>query len=312
MSDDTADLVAVRALLGRDPQGSFRVAVRGADGSPIVIRNAPILDDGTPMPTRYWLIGPAEVRAVGRLESEGGVREAERTVDAELLGDAHRRYAAERDAEVPDEAVHRPSGGVGGTRQGVKCLHAHYAFHLAGGDDPVGRWVAAHLAARLDVEIGDVSTLLTHAGHDLRIPVGPATLLAEHLREPDPDPPQPAQLTNALGAVADHLDDVVRERPELIDARDVHIRGGHAWHFGVVERGAAPGTSEVELGREDAEDVFRTLATESRRDRLHNPGLDPTRVDSVVATACEIVGLMRHLHLQHVRLVGATSSTADG
>jgi hypothetical protein len=39
----------------------------------------------------------------------------------------------------------RPSGGVGGTRTGVKCLHAHYAWYLAGGDDPVGRWVAARL-----------------------------------------------------------------------------------------------------------------------------------------------------------------------
>jgi uncharacterized protein len=27
----------------------------------------------------------------------------------------------------------------------VKCLHAHYAFFLAGGDDPVGRWVREHL-----------------------------------------------------------------------------------------------------------------------------------------------------------------------
>jgi hypothetical protein len=27
----------------------------------------------------------------------------------------------------------------------VKCLHAHYAWWLAGGDDPVGRWVAEHL-----------------------------------------------------------------------------------------------------------------------------------------------------------------------
>jgi hypothetical protein len=25
------------------------------------------------------------------------------------------------------------------------CLHAHYAFFLAGGDDPVGRWVAQRL-----------------------------------------------------------------------------------------------------------------------------------------------------------------------
>jgi exopolyphosphatase/guanosine-5'-triphosphate,3'-diphosphate pyrophosphatase len=33
-------------------------------------------------------------------------------------------------------------GGVGGTRRGVKCLHAHYAFHLAGFPDPVGAWTA--------------------------------------------------------------------------------------------------------------------------------------------------------------------------
>ena len=28
----------------------------------------------------------------------------------------------------------------------VKCLHAHYAWFLVGGDDPVGRWVAEQLA----------------------------------------------------------------------------------------------------------------------------------------------------------------------
>ncbi|MGH9232616.1 MAG: DUF501 domain-containing protein, partial [Acidimicrobiales bacterium] len=56
------------------------------------------------------------------------------------------RYAAERDAALPaGHAGPRPSGGVGGTRQGVKCLHAHYAWLLAGGDDPVGRWVEARI-----------------------------------------------------------------------------------------------------------------------------------------------------------------------
>ena len=34
---------------------------------------------------------------------------------------------------------------MAGTREGVKCLHAHYAYLLAGGDDPVGRWVASRL-----------------------------------------------------------------------------------------------------------------------------------------------------------------------
>jgi hypothetical protein len=38
------------------------------------------------------------------------------------------------------------SGGVGGTRVGVKCLHAHLANYLAGHDDPVGRLVADAVA----------------------------------------------------------------------------------------------------------------------------------------------------------------------
>src|SRR6202042_3474759 len=92
------------------------------------------------------LVGAAAKRAVDRLESTGGVRQAEAAVDAGALAAAHARYAAARDAAIPAGWTGpRPSGGVGGSRQGVKCLHAHYAWYLAGGDDPVGRWVAAHL-----------------------------------------------------------------------------------------------------------------------------------------------------------------------
>ena len=68
----------------------------------------------------------------------------EADVDLGALTSAHARYAAERDARIPaDHQGPRPSGGVGGTRRGVKCLHAHYAWFLAGGDDPVGAWVDA-------------------------------------------------------------------------------------------------------------------------------------------------------------------------
>ena len=143
------DRASVTALLGRPPRGAFAVVVRDVSGGPVVLRNAPLLDDGTPMPTRYWLCG-AEVReAVSRLEAAGGVREAEAAVDPAELAAAHRRHAAERDAALPPDLVGpRPSGGVGGTRAGVKCLHAHYAWHLAGGDDPVGRWVADRLASQ--------------------------------------------------------------------------------------------------------------------------------------------------------------------
>jgi uncharacterized protein len=145
---ERADVEAVTALLGRSPQGEFEVVVRSAAGQPVVIRNAPLLHDGTPMPTRYWLVGDRERVEVGRLEAASGVRRAEAAVDPALLEAAHRAYAAERDAEIPaDHEGPRPSGGVGGTRRGVKCLHAHYAWHLAGGADPVGAWVAEQLDA---------------------------------------------------------------------------------------------------------------------------------------------------------------------
>ena len=88
----------VALLLGRDPGGAFTVVVRGDDGRPVVIANEPFLRDGTPMPTRYWLVDPELRAAVGRLEAAGGVREAEAQVDDAALADGHRRYAAERDA----------------------------------------------------------------------------------------------------------------------------------------------------------------------------------------------------------------------
>ena len=136
------DVERVTRLLGRRPSGWFEVVVRSDNGDPVVLRNAPFMDDGTPMPTRYWLCDPEVTIAVSRLEADGGVNRAEAEIDSAELEGAHRRYAAERDSLIDDDhRGPRPSGGVAGTRTGVKCLHAHYAWHLAGGDDPVGRWV---------------------------------------------------------------------------------------------------------------------------------------------------------------------------
>ena len=136
----------VAELLGREPAGDYEIVVRDTTGAPVVIKNAPLLYDGTPMPTLYWLIGADASRRVSQLESAGGVRQAEAEVDPVALQAAHDAYARQRDALIdPGYAGPRPSGGVGGTRKGVKCLHAHYAYFLAGGDDPVGAWVAEHL-----------------------------------------------------------------------------------------------------------------------------------------------------------------------
>lgn len=144
------DLAAVRERLGREPLAEFEVVVRDGEGVPVVVCNAPFTVDGTPMPTRYWLIDPDLERRIARIESAGGVRAATAAVDPAELQAAHDRYAAERDGAVgADQVGPRPSGGVGGTRTGVKCLHAHYAWWLAGGDDPVGRWVHEQLEAEI-------------------------------------------------------------------------------------------------------------------------------------------------------------------
>ncbi len=144
--DPDADRMVVAGLLGRKPVGEFEVVVRGDGGIPAVIENAPFLVDGTPMPTRYWLVDPSLREAVSRLESTGGVRQAEAALPIERIEVAHARYADERDALIPtDYTGPRPSGGVGGTRHGVKCLHAHLAWWLTGADDPVGEWTAQRI-----------------------------------------------------------------------------------------------------------------------------------------------------------------------
>ncbi|MET0909586.1 MAG: DUF501 domain-containing protein [Ilumatobacteraceae bacterium] len=135
------DRARVTELLGRSPRGPFDVVVRDVDGDPVVVRNAPFLEDGTPMPTRYYLVGADLVRDVSRIEAGGGVNRAEAELDPEAIAATHVRYAAERASAIPEDHVGpRPFGGVGGTRIGVKCLHAHVAHLLATGDDIVGRW----------------------------------------------------------------------------------------------------------------------------------------------------------------------------
>jgi uncharacterized protein len=142
------DRARVAELLGRSPRGAFDVVVRDATGDPVVVRNAPFLDDGTPMPTRYYLVGAEIVKAVSRVEAAGGVDQVEAELSPLDIAEIHRRYESERDASIATDHIGpRPSGGVGGTRVGVKCLHAHVAHHLATGDDEIGRWTLARIPA---------------------------------------------------------------------------------------------------------------------------------------------------------------------
>lgn len=143
------DREAVTRLLKREPQGDFEVVLRSDDGDPRVIKNHPLLYDLTPMPTLYWLVGKQDCLNIARLESKGYIKLAESEIDPEALKSTHEQYKKERDeilsVSSPDYEGPLPSGGVGGTARGIKCLHAHYAWHLIRGNDPVGKWLEQYI-----------------------------------------------------------------------------------------------------------------------------------------------------------------------
>jgi uncharacterized protein len=139
------DQLVIESLIGRPLNGRFAVVVRARDGRPAVIENEPHLRDGTPMPTLFWLVDPELHDAVSRLESDGGVHRFETLVDADELQRAHDEYAQRRRVATVRADLVQASGGVGGTRVGVKCLHAHLANYLVCAQDPVGQLVATTL-----------------------------------------------------------------------------------------------------------------------------------------------------------------------
>lgn len=147
---DARDSEVLALQIGRPLRATSTVLRRCHLGLPIVAEVPPILDTGEPFPTRYWLTCPLAHRRIARIEARGGVREAQAELEADprraqALAEAHARYARERDASIPADVRYRPSGGVGGSSAGVKCLHAHYADFAAGNDNPVGRRVAGEI-----------------------------------------------------------------------------------------------------------------------------------------------------------------------
>ncbi|HEX9865655.1 MAG TPA: DUF501 domain-containing protein [Acidimicrobiia bacterium] len=140
------DREVIETQIGRPLRAESSPVSRCHLGLPVVAQVPPLLDDGTPFPTLYWLTCPLATTRIGRLEGAGGVRRMERKAETDdefgrRLAEAHVAYAAERDALVPTDASIAPSGGVGGTTLGVKCLHAHYAHTRAGGANPIGELV---------------------------------------------------------------------------------------------------------------------------------------------------------------------------
>jgi uncharacterized protein len=131
--DSHKDYDAVARQLGRGPR-AFRVAARCPFGLPSVIENELTRE----MPTSFWVTCPSLVAAISRVESTGGVREAQEAVGTATVEDIHgvhlSRYGT-RVAGVRDEAC-----------GSVKCLHAFTALHISDAiPNPVAEWTLRRL-----------------------------------------------------------------------------------------------------------------------------------------------------------------------
>jgi uncharacterized protein len=138
------DRGVVTAQIGREPRGEVDVAVRCEHGLPMVIRTSPTLETGEPFPTRFWLTCPLAIRAAGRLEGSGRMRELNDRLAAEpdladAYRDAHERYRRDRDGREDG-----PAESAGGMPGRVKCLHALYAHELADAN-PIGAIVRSEI-----------------------------------------------------------------------------------------------------------------------------------------------------------------------
>ena len=156
----------------------------------------------------------------------------------------------------------------------------------------------------ITVDDHEVSIELVGGG-GWRLPIGPVTLVDGQLEHADR--PSPEQLTNALGIVTDHLDDVVRESAMVLAATSVSFTGEHSLALARVELGTDVLPETTALSRADADEVFRTLVAEPVAQRVHNPGLDPDDVETVIGTCCVVLAVMRRLDLAAVSIVATTA-----
>jgi exopolyphosphatase / guanosine-5'-triphosphate,3'-diphosphate pyrophosphatase len=116
------------------------------------------------------------------------------------------------------------------------------------------------------------------------------------------DPPLPEELTNAVGHVVDHLDDVVLSRPDSLHADRYELHGMFARDLADVEAGRRT-SGLTEITRGDAEELFRTLVTEATAERAANPGLQANAVEPIVAACCVLVGVMRRFHVDTIVVI---------
>jgi len=152
----------------------------------------------------------------------------------------------------------------------------------------------------LIVDIGGGSTEfvvgLTEAEAAMSCDIGCVRLTEQWI---DHDPPLPEELVACLSITEAHLDDVLRAMPAVTGAATLVGLAGTVSCAAAVEQGLAVYDRDLihhfRLSKAAAEDVFRTLATENRAERMENPGMEEARADVIVGGMSILVKVMRQL-----------------
>ena len=128
------------------------------------------------------------------------------------------------------------------------------------------------------------------------------------------DPPRPEELVACLSVAETHLNDVAREVPMAMGARQLVGLAGTVSTAAAVEIGLAEYVRDkihhFRLTRDAVEDVYRTLVTESREDRKFNPGLEEGRVDTIVGGMCILARIVRYFDAEDILV--SESDILDG
>ena len=167
----------------------------------------------------------------------------------------------------------------------------------------------------LVVDIGGGSTELVFgtdsASSVMSLDIGSVRLTEQYLEH---DPARPEELTACISITEAWLDDVDREHPEMANAKTFVGTAGTFTTAAAVEIGLLEYDRDAihhfALSRNAAEDVFRTLATESREERIGNPGMPEARADIIVGGMCILVKIMRHFDID--TFVISESDILDG
>jgi exopolyphosphatase / guanosine-5'-triphosphate,3'-diphosphate pyrophosphatase len=247
------------------------------------------------------------VDATGRLAAEAIGRTVECLAVYRTVMDRHgvervriTATSAARDAANADEFFDAAEAAVGSRPELLSGLdegRLSFAGATAGLDPADGPFLV--------FDIGGGSTEFSFGADEcssaMSLDVGCVRLTEKYL---DSDPPAPEELVACLSITESHLDDVLREMPESSSARTFVGLAGTVAAAAMIEIGLPEYDRDrvhhFRLSKEAAEDVYRTVATENRADRAHNPGLEPGRVDTIVAGMCILVRVMRTFGIEEV------------